>query len=164
MSRLLSLAQARGERATLRHSGKRLVLTNGCFDLLHVGHLRYLQAAAELGDQLWVGINTDRSARLLKGPGRPLVPWEERAELVAALEIVDATIGFNEITAAHLLTTLRPDVYVKGGDYTPETLPETSVVRALDIELHLIPPVPARSTSDLVALIVARSRTAALTV
>lgn len=159
MSRLLSRSDVHVARTAVRASGACLVLTNGCFDLLHVGHVRYLQTAAALGDRLWVGLNTDRSVRLLKGPQRPLVPWTERAEVLAALDVVDAVIGFDTVTAASLLADVQPDVYVKGGDYTLETLPERPVARALNIRLELVPPVPARSTSELIALIVERYRT-----
>ncbi len=156
MSRILSLQAAIEERSALRRAGRTLVLTNGCFDLLHVGHVRSLWAAAREGDVLWVGVNDDASVRLLKGADRPLVPWEERAEVLAALRPVDAVIGFSEVTAAHLLAALEPDVYVKGGDYTPKTLPEMPLVRALGIRLVLVPPVPNRSSSRLLEL--ARSR------
>ncbi|GAP64207.1 hypothetical protein ARMA_2630 [Ardenticatena maritima] len=156
MGRILTLDDAQRERERLRAEGKRLVLTNGCFDLLHVGHLRSLRTAAAQGDLLWVGLNSDAAVRLLKGPQRPLVPWEERAELLSALDVVDAVIGFNDITAAHLLVALRPDVYVKGGDYTPATLPEYRLARLLGADVVLVPPVPARSTSQLIATVVER--------
>lgn len=156
MGQILTRTEAQTVRSELRCAGNRLALTNGCFDLLHVGHVRYLMAAAEFADHLWVGVNTDRSVRLLKGPRRPLIPWQERAELLAALDVVAVVIAFDTVTAAPLLAELSPDVYVKGGDYTPATLPETPVVNALDIQLELIPPVPARSTSDLIQTILQR--------
>lgn len=158
MSRILTLDEAVRERRALRHAGRTLVLTNGCFDLLHVGHVRTLRAAAQAGDVLWVALNDDVSVRLLKGSGRPLVSWEERAEILAALRPVDAVIGFSWVTAAYLLAALRPEVYVKGGDYTPETLPEMPLVRALGIRLVLVPPVANRSSSRLIELV--RSRAA----
>lgn len=156
MGQILTRTEARAAREELRRTGGQLALTNGCFDLLHVGHVRYLKAAAQLADQLWVGVNMDVSVRLLKGPRRPLIPWQERAELLATLDVVAAVVAFDTITAASLLAELVPDVYVKGGDYTPDTLPETPVVRALGIQMELIPPVPARSTSDLIQTILER--------
>ena len=118
-SRVVSLETLAGLREQWRAEGKRLVLTNGTFDLLHVGHVRYLQAARELGDVLVVGINSDDSVRGYKGPGRPVVPQDERAEIVAALRCVDYATIFNEPTATHLAETLQPDIYAKGGDYAP---------------------------------------------
>lgn len=156
MGRVLTLDEARRKRDALRAEGKRLVLTNGCFDLLHIGHLHSLRTAAAQGDVLWVGVNSDTAVRLLKGSKRPLIPWAERAELLSALDMVDAVIGFDDITAAHLLVAVRPDVYVKGGDYTPATLPEYHLARLLGAEVVLVPPIPARSTSQLIATIVER--------
>ncbi|MGB0564635.1 MAG: adenylyltransferase/cytidyltransferase family protein, partial [Spirulinaceae cyanobacterium] len=112
-----------------------LVFTNGCFDLLHVGHVRYLQAARALGQRLVVGLNSDRSVAQLKPqapgyPPRPLIPAEQRAELLLALAAVDAVVVFEESTATPLIAALQPDIYVKGGDYSPETLPEYPTVAA----------------------------------
>lgn len=120
-----------------------LVLTNGCFDLLHVGHVRYLQAARTLGAALAVGVNADSSVAQLKPPQpgrppRPLVPEAQRAEVVAALGCVDATFVFPELTAAAAIAALAPDIYVKGGDYTVEQLPETPAVRAVGGRIELI--------------------------
>lgn len=131
-----------------RSAGQRVVLTNGVFDLLHVGHLRYLRQARSEGDVLVVGINADASVRGLK-PGRPLVPESERAELVAALDPVDYAVVFAEPTADTLLRTVRPDVYVKGGDYTEATLPEAATVREVGARLVFVPLVPHRSSSAL---------------
>jgi rfaE bifunctional protein nucleotidyltransferase chain/domain len=136
--------------AALRASGGRLVLTNGCFDLLHVGHVRYLQAARRLGDFLVVGVNADASVRQLKGPKRPLVPAAERAEIVAALGCVDAVVLFDTATAEPLVAALRPDVYVKGDDYTEATLPEARLVRAYGGTVALLPTVPGASTTALI--------------
>ena len=114
----------------LKREGKKVVFTNGCFDLLHVGHIRYLRAARELGDVLVVGLNTDDSVRRLKGDGRPLISELQRAELLAAMEAVDFVVLFSEDTPHRLIDALRPDVYVKGGDYSAETLPETPLVES----------------------------------
>ncbi|MDQ7029143.1 MAG: adenylyltransferase/cytidyltransferase family protein [Ardenticatenia bacterium] len=158
MSRLLTLDAAVEARDRLRLAGHTLVFTNGCFDLLHVGHIHTLEVAADHGDVLWVGVNDDTSVRLLKGKLRPLVPWEERARVVAALRAVDGVLPIVHVTAAPLLANLRPEVYVKGGDYSPATLPEIHVVRALGIRLVLVPPVPGKSSSGLVERIVHQHR------
>jgi D-glycero-beta-D-manno-heptose 1-phosphate adenylyltransferase len=145
-------------RSRLQGEGARLVLTNGVFDLLHVGHLRYLAAAAELGDALWVGLNSDRSVHALKGERRPLVPWEARAELLAALRPVQAVLFFDELTADGVLRLVQPDVYVKGGDYTLQTLPEASVARDVGAEIQLLPFAEGHSTSQMIETIVERFR------
>jgi rfaE bifunctional protein nucleotidyltransferase chain/domain len=139
---------ALGER--LRAEGKRVVFTNGCFDVLHVGHLRYLQQARALGDVLVVGVNTDAGVRRLKGPERPIVPEEERAELLAGLRCVDYVTLFDEPLPNETIAALRPDVHAKGGDYTEEQLPEAPLVRSYGGEVVLLPLVPGRSTTDLV--------------
>ena len=131
--------------------GSTTVFTNGCFDLLHVGHTRYLQAARELGDRLVLGLNSDGSVRGLKGPSRPILPQEERAELLAALECVDYVLVFDEPTADEAIKAVRPTLYVKGGDYDPERIPETPLVRALGGEVRVLPFVEGRSTPSLVA-------------
>jgi rfaE bifunctional protein nucleotidyltransferase chain/domain len=140
----------------LREGGKRLVLTNGCFDILHVGHIRYLQEAKSLGDLLVVGVNSDDSVRRLKGEGRPLMTQEERAEIVAALEVVDYVVIFEEDTAEKLVSALRPDLYVKGGTYTLENLPEVKAVTRYGGEIRILPLTPGLSTSELVDRILAR--------
>ncbi len=132
--------------APLRIGRARVVLTNGVFDLLHVGHLRYLRQARSFGDLLVVGVNADATVAALK-PGRPLIPADERAELVAALEPVDFVTIFEEATADALLRALRPGVYVKGGDYRRETLPEASTAASLGVRVQLVPLVAGRSTS-----------------
>ena len=138
--------------------GERIVATNGCFDLLHVGHVRYLQAARTLGDCLVVGLNSDNSVRRLKGLGRPLLPGEERAELLAALSCVDYVVLFEDDTAADLVGALRPDVYVKGGDYAPgnKPLPEAEVVASYGGQVVLVPMTPGRATSTIITDILAR--------
>lgn len=114
--------------AVERRSRKRIVLANGCFDLLHVGHLRYLQGAREVGDLLVVGINSDEQVRQLKGAGRPFVPENERAEMVSGLRCVDLVTIFEEPTVEELIRAIRPDFHAKGTDYTAETVPEKDVV------------------------------------
>lgn len=146
-----------GLRAGWRREGRLVVFTNGIFDLLHVGHLRYLRAARALGDLLVVGLNDDASAARLKGPGRPLVPADERAELLAALDAVDYVTLFREDTPAALLAALEPDVYVKGGDYAAgpgepgKPLPEAAVVREYGGAVRTIPYEPGHSTTELIA-------------
>ena len=151
--KLYALGPLQEQAATLRAGGGRLVLTNGCFDLLHVGHVRYLQAARELGDFLIVGLNSDASTRALKGPGRPLVPAAERAEVLAALACVDAIVVFDEPTAETLVATLRPEIYVKGSDYAEAELPEARIVHQYGGEVRRLPAIPGVSTTALVARI-----------
>lgn len=139
--------------APIRARGGRVALTNGVFDLLHVGHLRYLQAARALADVLVVGLNADSTVRELKGPTRPLLPEEERAELLAGLACVDFVVVFAERTAEALVAAIRPEVYVKGGDYAAQELPEAEIARACGGEVRLLPLTPGRSTSALVARI-----------
>ena len=134
----------------LRAEGRRIVFTNGCFDVLHVGHLRYLRAARRLGDVLIVGVNTDASVANLKGPGRPLVPDRERAELLAALRCVDYVTLFTEATPEGAIEALRPDVHVKGGDYTVDQLPEAEIVRRFGGQVVILPLTEGRSTTRLV--------------
>jgi rfaE bifunctional protein nucleotidyltransferase chain/domain len=131
------------------------VFTNGVFDLMHVGHLRYLQAARALGDRLVVAVNADSSVRRLnKGPERPILPEDERAELLAGLACVDFVTIFDEPTADAVLAALKPTVYAKGGDYTPDSLPEAPTVRAYGGRIEILPFVPGRSTTSLIARII----------
>jgi D-glycero-beta-D-manno-heptose 1-phosphate adenylyltransferase len=144
-----------------QQAGERGVFTNGCFDLLHIGHIRYLQEARSLGDFLILGLNGDDSVRQLKGPGRPLVPEEERAEVMAALSFIDYVTIFPETTANRLITLLQPAIYVKGGDYAgaqsgipdPQRLPELPAVQAYGGSVRLIPYLPHHSTTELIAKI-----------
>ncbi|NJK33796.1 MAG: adenylyltransferase/cytidyltransferase family protein [Oscillatoriales cyanobacterium SM2_2_1] len=133
-----------------------LVLTNGCFDLLHLGHVRYLVAARALGRALVVGVNRDATVRLLKGSTRPLVPDWQRGEVLAALRAVDGVVLFGDRTADGLIRALNPDIYVKGGDYHPETLPEFTTLRELGVRLELIQVEVPTSTSQIVSRIAAR--------
>lgn len=132
-----------------RRPPARVVLTNGWFDLLHLGHARVLEHAASLGDLLIVGINDDDSVRSMKSTERPLTPAGDRAEMIGALACVDYVVIFPERTAERLVHALRPDVYVKGGDYDESELPEAAVVRRLGGEVVLAPLLPGRSTSEL---------------
>ena len=135
----------------LRESGGRVVFTNGCFDLLHPGHVAYLEAARSLGEALVVGLNSDESVRELgKGPDRPIVAEEDRAAVLGALRAVDAVVVFDERTPVRLMREIRPAVYVKGGDYRIEDLPEAEVAREIGAEVRIIPFEPGYSTSALV--------------
>ena len=142
---------ARADRA--RRDGRTLAFANGCFDLLHVGHVRYLQSAAQEADLLVVAINDDASVRTLKGEGRPILPAEERAELVAALRCVDFVVVFPELTVGPLLQALRPDVHCKGTDYTVESVPERDIVMAYGGRTAIVGDPKDHSTRDLLARI-----------
>ena len=132
-----------------RSAGERIILTNGCFDLLHVGHVRYLRAAKQLGGKLVVAVNSDASTRTLKGEGRPRVPEGERAEILAALTDVDAVIIFDSPDVAGLIRLLRPDVHAKGTDYTAESVPERDVVIACGGRVAIVGDPKDHSTTDL---------------
>jgi D-glycero-beta-D-manno-heptose 1-phosphate adenylyltransferase len=130
-SRILTLAEATVRCAKAREAGERVALCNGVFDLLHVGHVRYLEAAKAMADRLVVAVNSDRSTRGNRGPGRPVVPAAERAELLAGLRAVDWVVIFDEPTVAAVIAALKPDLQVKGTDYTPESVPERAAVEAV---------------------------------
>lgn len=134
----------------LQRAGRRVVFTNGCFDILHVGHVRYLKEASALGDILVIGMNSDRSVRRLKGAGRPLVGERERAEVLAALEMVDYVTVFGEDTPAELIAELRPDILVKGGDYRAEEVAGKEIVEAAGGRVAIIPLVRGQSTTGLI--------------
>ncbi len=153
--KVLTLSQATGWLASARRAGRRVVATNGCFDLLHFGHVSYLQRARKLGDLLVVGLNGDRSVRELKGPGRPLVPQRQRAAVLAALACVDAVVIFPQKRAHRFLATVRPDIYVKGGDYRFETLDarERAVLTNVGSRIRILPFVKGFSTTRLIARI-----------
>ena len=129
-SKILSRQQLQSRVAAWRKGGDRIALANGCFDLLHVGHVRYLHAARELGGKLVVAVNSDDSVRALKGAGRPIMPAEERAEILAALADVDAVVVFPERDVRAIIREIRPDFHAKGTDYTPESVPERDEVEA----------------------------------
>lgn len=150
MGEVMDMAAAKALRESLRGRAETLVFTNGHFDLLHIGHLDYLEKARALGDALIVGVNGDASTARLKGPGRPLVPAAERARLLAALRPVTAVIVFEEDTAEALLRALRPEIYVKGGDYADKALPERPVVESYGGRVELIEFLGGRSTSGLI--------------
>jgi rfaE bifunctional protein nucleotidyltransferase chain/domain len=133
-----------------RQQGSRLVVTNGCFDVLHVGHLRYLQAAQALGDKLIVLLNTDRSVKAIKGELRPINSQSDRAEMLAGLSCVDYIAFFDEPSPVGLLEQIKPDVYVKGGDYTVENLPEAPALQAIGTDIQFIPLVQGRSTTGVI--------------
>jgi rfaE bifunctional protein nucleotidyltransferase chain/domain len=137
--------------AEARKGGKRVVLANGCFDVLHVGHVRYLAGARELGDMLVVGINSDEQVAIQKGAGRPVMPAIERAEIVAALEPVTYVTIFNEPTVEELLLALKPDVHAKGTDYTTDTVPERDVVRSYGGQVAIVGDPKDHSTSSIIA-------------
>jgi len=160
---LLTRPEARALAEKLRAGGKRLVLTNGVFDVLHAGHVRYLAEARALGDFLIVGVNTDATVRALKGPDRPLVSQDDRAVVLLGLRSVDGVVLFDEPTAGALVDELRPAVYVKGGDYAAGndaagvSLPEAPAVQAYGGAVVIVPYLPGRSTTSLVARIRAHS-------
>lgn len=141
----------------MRREGRRIVFANGCFDLLHVGHVRYLQGAKEQGDVLVVGVNSDRTVRELKGEGRPLLPAEARAELIAALESTDYVLIFDDPTAAGVLQDLRPHVHCKGTDYSEETVPERDVMKSLGGTVRIVGDDKGHSTREVLSEIVRRS-------
>ena len=142
----------------LRRGGRRIVFTNGCFDLLHAGHVRYLARARSFGDCLVLGLNTDASVRRLKGPSRPINREEDRAEVVGALRSVDYVVLFGEETAEALIAEVRPTVYVKGGDYTLETLPEAKIIQSYGGRVEFIALVAGRSTTNVIEKIKGESK------
>ncbi len=142
---------ALGER--LRKSGRRVVFANGCFDIFHVGHVRYLEGARQQGDALVVGVNSDHSVRQLKGEGRPLLPEDARAELLTALECVDHVVIFDDLTAENILRDLKPDVHCKGTDYTEATVPECGVVKDWGGRVVIVGDPKDHSTRDVLARI-----------
>jgi len=140
--------------AELRTEGKKIVFTNGCFDILHLGHIRYLREAKSRGDILIVGLNSDESVRKIKGEKRPIMGEEERAEILASLEMVDFVVIFDETVPDELIKLIRPDVHIKGGDYkSPEELPEAELVRSLGGEVIIVEGVEGKSTSNIIKTI-----------
>lgn len=138
------------KRQAWKRAGKKVVFTNGCFDLLHIGHVRYLEAARAMGEALVVGVNSDRSIREIKGPHRPVLPDAERAELLAGLACVDAAVIFDEPDPLTLITALQPDVLVKGGDWAPNQIIGREVVEGAGGVVKTVPMVPGRSTTSII--------------
>lgn len=158
-TKVILRVEAATAAARARSEGRCVVFTNGCFDILHVGHARYLAAARDCGDLLIVGLNSDESVRMLgKGPGRPLVPAAERAEMLAHLASVDHVVVFDEPTPIALIEAIRPDVHVKGGDYRAEDLPEADVVTRHGGRVEIMDLVQGRSTTNIIRAILAVHR------
>jgi D-glycero-beta-D-manno-heptose 1-phosphate adenylyltransferase len=158
-SKIKSLEELKIMAEDLRTSGRKIVFANGCFDLIHVGHIRYLQSARKLGDVLILGINGDDSIAALKGKGRPLQPEADRVEILASLECVDYVLLFNESTVDDILNTLRPDIHAKGTDYTEGNVPERHTVHAYGGRVAIVGDPKDHSTRDLIQVILAKHRT-----
>ena len=150
MKRVLNREEASKLIEDLKKQGKQVVFTNGCFDILHVGHMTYLEEAKEFGDYLFVGVNSDESVKRLKGPTRPINSEVDRAELLAGLKAVDYTVIFTEDTPVELIVELKPSIHVKGGDYKKEDLPETKVVESYGGRVEIVSLVEGKSTSNVV--------------
>ncbi|HQZ96942.1 MAG TPA: adenylyltransferase/cytidyltransferase family protein [Pyrinomonadaceae bacterium] len=147
---IISLSELVETVAESREAGSTIVLANGCFDLFHVGHVRYLAGAKDVGDILVVGINSDRQTRLLKGHGRPFINEKERAEIVSSLACVDFVTIFDEPTVENLIRTLKPDFHAKGTDYTTDTVPERDIVREYGGKVAIVGDPKDHSTTDLI--------------
>lgn len=156
LDKLKTLEELKGIVRNLQASGKVVVFTNGCFDLLHRGHTRYLHQAKALGDVLVVAINSDESVRRLKGPGRPILPAEERAEILSALAVVDYVTVFEELDPGRVIAALEPDVLVKGGDWGPDQIVGRGIVQAKGGRVISLPFVPGSSTSGIIQRILER--------
>lgn len=157
-SKRKTLEKAKEECDRLKARGKRVVFTNGCFDLLHPGHTRYLYSARGLGDHLIVGLNSDRSVRAIKGPGRPVLTEEARAEVLSALECVDTVVVFDEDNPLKVIEQLVPDILVKGGDWAEDQIIGADVVRGAGGEVRRIPYISGFSSTDIIERIIALSR------
>lgn len=136
--------------AERRRAGETIILANGCFDLFHVGHLRYLQGAKALGGTLVAAVNSDRQARAMKGEGRPFVPQNERAEIIAALRCVDLVTIFDEPTVEHIIYAIRPDIHTKGTDYTAETVPERDIMREIGGKVIIVGDPKEHSSTEII--------------
>lgn len=152
-SRIVELQEMLSRVQGWRQDGRKIVLANGCFDVLHAGHVRYLVGARELGDQLVVGINSDEQVTKLKGFGRPIMNERERAEIVAAIDGVDLVTIFSDPTVETLLLTLKPDVHAKGTDYTEETVPEREIVRSYGGRVAIVGDPKNHSTSQMISMV-----------
>ncbi len=151
--KIIARDEAKDISAGLKAAGLAVVFTNGCFDILHAGHVRYLAAARQLGDRLIVGLNSDKSVKSFKGADRPINSQDDRAEVLAALAAVDHVVVFDDRTAEGLVAEIKPDVYVKGGDYRLEDLPEAKIVASYGGRTVLVPEVPGRSSSNIIGKI-----------
>jgi rfaE bifunctional protein nucleotidyltransferase chain/domain len=153
MSEILASESLKTWAQKVHQQGMRLVLTNGCFDILHAGHVRYLKSARSLGDALFVAVNSDTSVRALKGAGRPINSQDDRAEIVGSLQCVDYVTIFDSLRVAQMIREVRPVIYVKGGDYTLEALDpeEVAALREVGTEIRILPQVPGRSTTGLIS-------------
>lgn len=150
ISRIVTRSELIAAVKEARSQSRKVVFANGCFDVLHVGHIRYLEAAKALGDILIVAINSDEQARLLKGKDRPILPQDQRAEIVSSLEAVDLVTIFNEPTVTELLLALKPDIHAKGTDYTEETVPERDVVRSFGGQVAIVGDPKNHSSSEMI--------------
>ncbi len=157
MNKLQTLARLQNILREERKNGRKVVLANGCFDLVHVGHVRYLQGAKEQGDILVLALNSDQSIRKLKGPGRPILSQGERIEVLASFACVDYIILFDETNVEKLLEALRPDVHVKGSDYSRETVPEKETARRVGAEVAIAGGPKVRNTRDIIQTIARRA-------
>jgi glycerol-3-phosphate cytidylyltransferase len=155
---VLTREEAKNKITALKNAGKRIVLTNGCFDILHVGHVRYMKEAKALGDVLIVGINSDESVKRLKGENRPIVPQNERAEMLDALETVDYVVIFDEDTPEEIIRELRPNIQAKGGDYKESDVIETKALDEYGGELKILQLVDGASTTNILEKIRKGSR------
>jgi rfaE bifunctional protein nucleotidyltransferase chain/domain len=149
-AKIMELEALKEEIEAKKEAGELIVFTNGCFDILHVGHIRYLKKAASLGDKLVLAVNSDSSVRKLKGQARPFVPEAERLEMLAALEMIDYLILFSEIDAKNLLEEIQPQIYVKGGDYRIEDLPEAETVYNYGGKIVLVTEIKGKSTTNII--------------
>jgi glycerol-3-phosphate cytidylyltransferase len=149
--KILSRDEAKTKIAELKSSGKKIVFTNGCFDILHIGHIRYLKEAKALGDVLIIGLNSDESVKKLKGEGRPVQSEQERAEILSALEVIDYVVIFNEDTPKEIILELKPDIQAKGGDYKEDEIPEKEALESYGGELRILSKVDCDSTTELIS-------------
>lgn len=156
MNKIKTLEELKQIVNEAKSKGLKVVTTNGCFEILHIGHVRYLQSAKQLGDILIVAINSDSSVTKIKGSKRPLVPQEERAEVLSALSCVDYVMIFNELDPTHFLQELRPDIHVKGADYTIDRIVEREAVESIGAKLYLLPGAEGKSTTNLINTIIKR--------
>lgn len=157
MGKIIDRENLKKKLEELRQKGKRIVFTNGCFDIIHIGHISYLKEAKNFGDVLIVGLNSDESVRMIKGDKRPLMPQEERAEILASLEMVDFVVLFDEPVPDELIKIVKPDFHIKGGDYSsPDELPEAKLVRSLGGKVVIARGIEGKSTTNIIRTILER--------